>query len=196
MVIFRRLILGFALLFTSLSARAASYGIVAETSPAARTQLDTIIALADELIDAQADDDRALVISVAGGEVTLQQGLTTDKEKLHDATGNLFIENKPWLPLDALYLAAGELDEGDLLVLLSSGSDQGSHYSVAQLAALLAEKKIRLRVIGFGPNEAAKKFLTELATAAGGRSSFPVSASDRQQVLQEIIATLHARKGA
>jgi hypothetical protein len=49
-------------------------------------------------------------------------------------------------------------------------------------------------VIGFGPDDAARKFLTELATATGGRSSFPLSASDRTHVVKEIIATLQARK--
>src|SRR5688572_6344379 len=158
-----RFIMGACLLTIAAAGRAASYGIVADTSPAARPQLDTIIALADALIDAQSDNDRALLVSIAGGEVTLQQALTTDKEKLHDATGSLFIERQGWRPLDALYLAASELAAGDLLVLLTTGTDQGSHYSVKQLAAVLAEKKIRLRVIGFGPDESAKKFLTELA---------------------------------
>jgi hypothetical protein len=187
--------MGAFLLIMAASGRSASYGLVADTSPAARPQLDTIVALADALIEAQSDKDRALLISVAGGEITLLQGLTTDKEKLRDATGSLFIERQAWRPLDALYLAANELAEGDLLVLLSTGTDQGSHYTVTQLAALLAEKKIRLHVIGFGPDDAAKKFLTELATATGGRSSFPVSASDRAHVVKEIIATLQARKG-
>jgi hypothetical protein len=169
---------------------------VADTSPAARPQLDTIIALADALIEAQAEADRALLVSVAGGEIALQQGLTTDKDQLHDATGKLFIESQRWRPLDALYLAAGDLAAGDLLVLLATGTDQGSYYSVTQLAALLAEKKIRLQVIGFGPDAAAKKFLTELATATGGRSSFPMSAADRAQAVKEIIAALRSRKAS
>ena len=50
-------------------------------------------------------------------------------------------------------------------------------------------------MIGFGPDESAKKFLTELATATGGRSSFPVSASDRAHVVKEVIASLQSRKG-
>jgi hypothetical protein len=186
--------MGAFLLLLAALGWAGSYGLVADTSPAARPQLNTIIAVADALIEAQSEKDRALLISVAGGEVILQQGLTTDKEKLHDATGNLFVESQHWLPLDALYLAANELADGDLLVLLSTGADQGSHYSVTQLVALLAKKKIRLQVIGFGPDDAAKKFLIQLATATGGRSSFPVSASDRTHVVKEIIATLQARK--
>jgi hypothetical protein len=133
--------MGALLLILAASGWAASYGLVADTSPAARPQLNTIIAVADALIEAQSDKDRAFLISIAGGEVMLQQGLTTDKEKLHDATGNLFIENQHWLPLDALYLAANELAEGDLLVLLSTGADQGSHYSVTQLAASSPKRK-------------------------------------------------------
>lgn len=41
----------------------------------------------------------------------------------------------------------------------------------------------------------AASFLTELATATGGRISFPVSASDRANVVKEIVAMRQATKG-
>jgi Ca-activated chloride channel homolog len=132
----------------------------------------------------------------------LKQDFTPNTQKLSRALGAISPNGATSL-YDAIFLGARHLreqgfHEKKVLLIMSDGDDNHSHYSLNHVLESLRESKIMVYSVGlrdpfddsqlFG--SAGRKALEKVAEVTGGASYFPRSVSEVQQICRTIARDL------
>jgi Ca-activated chloride channel family protein len=134
-----------------------------------------------------------------------------------ESLDNLYIEGGPTAIIDAVYLAAQNVDEYErtrnpndrkrrALILVSDGEDRDSFYKEQQLFEMLRESDVQIFAVGFvnelskeggfirkSPQATAKAFLERLAKETGGKVYFPNSLSELNGIALDIASELRTQ---
>ena len=195
-----------------------NYSLVIDNSGSLRMQLEKVIEASKILVGTnKPDDETSIVRFVSRDKITIEQNFTSNKTDLFDALDNLFIEGGQTAIIDAVYLAAQEVDEYEktrniadkkrrALILVSDGEDRDSYFNEQQLYELLRETDVQIYVIGFvgdlskdggfiskSPQSKAKSFLERLAQETGGKAYFPNSVNELNTIAADISSELRTQ---
>lgn len=195
-----------------------NYSLVVDNSGSLRAQLEKVIEAGKIIIGTNRPGDETSVIRfVSRDKISIEQNFTADKAELDDALDNLYIEGGQTAIIDAVYLAAEQVNEYEksrdpndrkrrALVLVSDGEDRDSFYKEQQLFNLLRETDVQIYVIGFvgdldkeggfiskSPQGKAKAFLERLAEVTGGKVYFPTDTSQLNDIAANIATELRTQ---
>lgn len=195
-----------------------NYAMVIDNSGSLRFQLEKVIEAAKTIIGTNRPDDETGVIRfVSSSKIEIVQDFTPSKEDLNDALDNLYIEGGQTAIIDAVYLAAEKVDEYEkaqnpydrkrrALILVSDGEDRSSFYKEEQLFKLLRESDVQIYTVGFvkeldddgnfirkSPQKKARNFLERLATETGGKSYFPNTVGELDEIARDIARELRTQ---
>ena len=195
-----------------------NYSLVIDNSGSLRSQLDKVIEASKIIVNTNKPDDATSIIRFVGKEkIEIQQDFTSNKADLNDALENLYVEGGQTAVIDAVYLAAEQVDQYEksrnpnekkrrALILVSDGEDRDSFYKETQLFELLREADVQIFTVGFvselskeggfigkSPQGKAKALLERLATETGGKSYFPNSISELNGIAMDIASELRTQ---
>ncbi len=195
-----------------------NYAMVIDNSGSMRLQLDKVIEASKIIASTnRAEDETSIIRFVDSDKIEITQDFTPSKPDIMEALDNLYIEGGPTAIIDAVYLAAGRVDEYEksrnpndrkrrALILVSDGEDRDSFYKEPQLFELLRESDVQIYVVGFvnelskeggfiskSPQAKSKAFLERLAKETGGKVYFPNSLSELNEIAQDIANELRTQ---
>jgi len=195
-----------------------NYALVIDNSGSLRGQLDKVIEASKIIVNTNKPGDNTSVIRFVSSEkIEITQDFTPNKGDVIEALDNLFIEGGPTAIIDAVYLAAERVDEFEksrnpaekkrrALILISDGEDRDSFYKEQQLFNLLREADVQIYTVGFvgelekeggfvskSPQARAKSFMERLATETGGKSYFPNSINELNDIARDITNELRTQ---
>lgn len=204
--------------FFSKSEVPTNYSLVIDTSGSLRLQIEKVVEASKIIVGTNRPDDETSIIGfISSDKIEVKQDFTNNKADLIDTLDNLYIEPGQTAIIDAVYLAAGEVDRYEktrnpndkkrrALVLVTDGEDRDSSYKEQQLYDLLRETDVQIYVIGFvselskdggfiskSPQGKAKAFLERLATETGGKVYFPNSLEELNGIAQNISSELRTQ---
>ncbi len=204
--------------FFSRSEVPTNYALVIDNSGSLRQQLDKVVEAGKVFVNTNRPDDETMIIRFVGRDkIEIEQPFTTNKVDLNDALDNLYVEGGQTAVIDAVYLAAENVEEYQrsnnsvdkkrrALILVTDGEDRNSYYNEKQLFELLRESDVQIYVIGFvddlskdggfigkSPQGKAKALLERLATETGGKAYFPKSAAELPALAREISNELRTQ---
>lgn len=204
--------------FFSKSEVPTNYAMVIDNSGSLRLQLDKIIEASKIIVNTNRPDDETQIIRFVNSEnIEVLQNFTANKNDLNDALDSMFVEGGQTAIIDAIYLAAEQVDEYEksrnpndrkrrALILVSDGEDRDSFYKEQQLFELLRESDVQIYAIGFvnelskeggfiskSPQGKAKEFLERLAKETGGKVYFPNSLSELNGIATDIANELRTQ---
>ena len=195
-----------------------NYSLVIDNSGSLRSQIDKIIEAGKVIIGTnRPDDETSIVRFVSRDKISIEQPFTANKADLNDALENLYIEGGQTAIIDAVYLAAEQVNEYEktrdandrkrrALIVVSDGEDRDSFYNEKQLFDLLKETDVQIYTIGFvgeldkeggfiskSPQSKAKSFLERLAAETGGKSYFPNNTGELNDIASNIAVELRTQ---
>jgi Ca-activated chloride channel homolog len=195
-----------------------NYAMVIDNSGSMRLLIDKVIESSKIIIGTNRPaDETEIVRFVSSQNIEVLQDFTASKDDLNDALDNMIIEGGQTAIIDAVYLAAQQVDEYEktrnpndkkrrALILVSDGEDRDSFYKEQQLLELLRESDVQIYAIGFvselskeggfiskSPQGKAKAFLENLAKETGGKVYFPNSISELNGIAQDIANELRTQ---
>ena len=204
--------------FFSKSEVPTNYSLVIDNSGSLRQQIEQVIEAGKTLVGSnRQNDETAIIRFVSSDKIEVLQDFSKNKTDLNDALDNMYIEGGQTAIIDAVYLSVERLNQNmtaqkDLdrtrraIVLVTDGEDRSSYYSEAQLLELLKESDVQIFVVGFvkelsndkgfiskSPQGKAKALLERLASATGGKSYFPASASEMNTIAKDIASELRSQ---
>lgn len=204
--------------FFSKSEVPTNYAMVIDNSGSMRLQIDKVIEASKIIIDTnRADDETEIIRFVSQDKIEVLQDFTASKTDLHDALDNMLIEGGQTAIIDAIYLAAEQVDQYEksrnplerkrrALILVSDGEDRASFYKEQQLFELLRESDVQIFAVGFvnelskeggfiskSPQGKAKAFLERLAKETGGKVYFPTNLSELNGIATDIANELRTQ---
>ena len=195
-----------------------SYGLVVDNSGSLRQQITQVIDAAKTIVESNKPGDETFVVRfVSSDEIEIKQDFTADKQSVHDALDDMFVEGGQTAVVDAVYLSSehaaehkkgNELDDKRrrALILVTDGEDRNSHYKVEQLFESLKERDVQIYVIGFvneldkeggfiskSKREKATDLLNRMAKETGGRAFYPNSLTELPGIAEEITKDLRTQ---
>lgn len=195
-----------------------NYALVIDNSGSLRGQLDKVIEASKIIVNTNRPADETSVIRfVNSDKIEVVQDFTTNENDVNDALDNLYIEGGQTAIIDAVYLAAEKADQYDnshnpndkkrrALILISDGEDRSSFYNEKQLFQLLRETDVQIYTVGFineldkgggfvskSPQAKAKSLLERLASETGGKSYFPNSVNELNDIARDISSELRTQ---
>lgn len=195
-----------------------NYAMVIDNSGSMRLQIDKVIEAGKIIINTNRTDDETEIIRfVSSDKIDVLQDFTSNKTDLGEALDNMLIEGGQTAIIDAVYLAAEQVDQYKksrdpndrtrrALILVSDGEDRVSFYKEQQLFELLRESDVQIYVVGFinelskeggfiskSPQAKSKAFLERLAKETGGKVYFPNSLSELNGIAQDIASELRTQ---
>lgn len=195
-----------------------NYALVIDNSGSLRQQLDKVIEAGKVFVSTNRQDDETMIIRFVGRDkIEIEQPFTSNKVDLADALDNLYIEGGQTAVIDAVYLAAENVDDHArsgsgpdrkrrALILVTDGEDRNSYYNEKQLFELLRESDVQIYAIGFvddlskeggfigkSPQGKAKALLERLANETGGKAYFPKSSAELPALAREISNELRTQ---
>jgi Ca-activated chloride channel family protein len=195
-----------------------SYGLIVDNSGSLRTQINQVIEAGKTIVDSNRPGDETFVVRfVSSEEIKIMQDFTPDKQAVHDALDDMFVEGGQTAVMDAVYLSAehasghkrgNPLDDKRrrALILVTDGEDRASFYKQDQLFEALKESDVQIYVIGFvnelekergfiskSKRDKAVSLLDRLAKETGGRAFYPNSLSELPQIAQEITKDMRTQ---
>lgn len=204
--------------FFSKSEVPTNYAMVIDNSGSMRLQLDKVIEASKIIVNTNRPDDETEIIRfVSSDKIEVLQDFTPSKADLNDALDNMLVEGGQTAIIDAIYLAAEQVDQYEktrnpndrkrrALILVSDGEDRASFYKEQQLFELLRESDVQIYAIGFvnelskeggfiskSPQGKAKDFLERLAKETGGKVYFPNSLSELNGIATDIANELRTQ---
>jgi Ca-activated chloride channel family protein len=181
----------------SLETRPITMAILIDTSGSMREELDQVQDAAKGFVETLRPQDKALVVDF-DENVYLLQKLTPEHGLLHAAIEGTDAEGGTAL-YDAIYAAYRRLRtiEGrKTIVLLTDGADTNSRFSYQKVLELTRTNDVVIYSIGLGATVldiGIRGSLKQLADETGGRSFFPSSAADLENVYQQIAEDLRSQ---
>jgi Ca-activated chloride channel family protein len=195
-----------------------NYALVIDNSGSLRPQLEKVIEAGKIIVNTnRPGDETSIVRFVSSDKIEITQDFTPNKSDLTEALDNLFIEGGPTAIIDAVYLAAEKVDQYEksrnpnekkrrALILVSDGEDRDSYYKEPQLFNLLREADVQIYTVGFvndldkeggfvskSPRDKAMNFLKRLAEETGGKSYFPNSVNELNEIARDIASELRTQ---
>lgn len=195
-----------------------SYGLVVDNSGSLRHQINQVIDAAKTIVESNKPGDETFVVRfISSDEIKIMQDFTADKQSVHDALDDMFVEGGQTAVIDAVYLStehAAEHKKGNLLddkrrralILVTDGEDRNSHYKVEQLFESLKERDVQIYVIGFvneleaeggfiskSKRDKATDLLNRMAKETGGRAFYPTSLTELPGIAEEITKDLRTQ---
>jgi Ca-activated chloride channel homolog len=195
-----------------------NYSLVIDNSGSLRAQLDKVIEAGKVIIGTNRPaDETSIVRFVSRDKISIEQPFTANKVDLNDALENLYIEGGQTAIIDAVYLAAEQVNEYEksrdpndrkrrALIVVSDGEDRDSFYNEKQLFDLLKETDVQIYTIGFvgeldkeggfiskSPQSKAKSLLERLAAETGGKSYFPNNTGELNDIASNIATELRTQ---
>jgi Ca-activated chloride channel family protein len=195
-----------------------SYGLVVDNSGSLRQQITQVIDAAKTIVESNKPGDETFVVRfVSSDDIEIKQDFTADKQSVHDALDEMFVEGGQTAVVDAVYLSSehaaehkkgNELDDKRrrALILVTDGEDRNSHYKVEQLFESLKERDVQIYVIGFvneldkeggfiskSKREKATDLLNRMAKETGGRAFYPNSLTELPGIAEEITKDLRTQ---
>jgi Ca-activated chloride channel family protein len=179
-----------------------TYGLAIDSSGSLHDQYNDVVAAATNIINSNKPDDETFVVRfISSDKIEMMQTRTSDKRLLQSAMDALYIEAGQTAVIDAIYLSADYLakQKGDgtlrrrALILVTDGEDRNSYYKKETLFQFLASNDTQIFTIALtqelkGPRkDKTLSFLRQLATDTGGRTYYPLSRADIQNVSSQII---------
>lgn len=204
--------------FFSKSEVPTNYVMVIDNSGSMRLQLDKVIEASKIIVRTNRPDDETSIIRFVDSQnIEITQDFSPNKDEIMESLDNLFIEGGPTAIIDAVYLAAQNVDEYErsksgndrkrrALILVSDGEDRDSFYKEQQLFEMLRESDVQIFAVGFvnelskegglirkSPQATAKSFLERLAKETGGKVYFPNSLSELNGIALDIASELRTQ---
>jgi len=178
-----------------------SVGLVIDASGSMNSKMDRLRTAAMTFVHESNPEDETSIVSFAD-DVELKQDFTADTQKLSRALEDISTTGYTSL-YDAILLGAKHLqEEGShekkVLLIVSDGDDNRSHYSLNQVLESLRESKIIVYSVGLRDefddsqmfDSQGRKALKKVAEVTGGASYFPRSVSEVQQICRTIARDL------
>jgi len=179
-----------------------SVGLVFDESGSMGFKEQTARAAAAQLLKTMNSNDEAFLVEFSDA-AKLSVAFTSHTEQIQNA---LTVSQPGGLTamLDAVNLALGEMKEAKnprkAIVIISDGGDNHSHYTSAQIEALVREADVQIYAMGvfdplaslFLPPEeiSGPRLLSEIATQTGGRAFAATLTSDLPSVASRIAVEL------
>ncbi len=132
--------------------------LVIDNTGSMRTKLDEILFAGSVIISNLRPKDEAFVIRfVNSANIQLQEQWTSDQIKLKRAIGNMYIEGGQSAVLDAVYLAADELQKREkedkskrcAILLISDVEDRSSYYKYEQVLKLFKDTDLQTFILSY-----------------------------------------------
>ncbi|MGI8786563.1 MAG: VWA domain-containing protein [Pyrinomonadaceae bacterium] len=195
-----------------------NYSLVIDNSGSLRSQLEKVIEAGKIIVGTnRSDDETSIIRFVSSDKIEILQNFTAKKADLDEALDNMYIEGGQTAIIDAVYLAAEQVDQYEksrdpndrkrrALILVTDGDDRDSFYKEQQLFELLKESDVQIYTIGFvgeldkeggfiskSPQGKAKALLERLATETGGKSYFPIDVGELNNIAGDIARELRTQ---
>ena len=179
-----------------------SVGLVIDASSSMYNKLDRLKAAALTFVRESNPEDETFIVSF-GDAAYLEQDFTRSTRELRRSLRTISPHGQTAL-YDAVQLAAEHLEKGGhekkVLLVVSDGEDNNSTTKLGRLLEDIRESKIIVYSVGILGEEGllnrgpfatkAKKALKEFAEVTGGRSFFPKTVNDVDEVCQRIAYEL------
>lgn len=172
-------------------------GIIVDCSGSQRLQMDKVVNVIKQYVDAMQDGDQAFIVRyVDAGKITLAQDLTGEKSELIDTAEGLYVEGGQTAMSDAVEYAAKyfgknkQSQTGGVLILISSGEDRNSARSIDDTIGALKEQQLRVFTIGISDLKVSTKLLDRLAKDTGGKAFVPRTVSDFSNTVLDITRSI------
>ena len=177
-------------------------GIVVDCSGSQRLQMDRVVNLIKQYIEAMQDGDQTFIVRyVDAGKITIAQELTTQKAELTDTAEGLYVEGGQTAMSDAIEYAAKyfgkskQAQNGGVLILISSGDDRNSAKTIDDAVSALKGQQLRLYAIGLSDLKVSTKNLDRLTRDTGGKTFVPRTTDDLSNAIQEINRSIRGAAG-
>lgn len=195
-----------------------NYSLVVDNSGSLRPQIDKVIEAGKILVSAnRPDDETAIIRFISSDKIEVLQDFSKNKADLNDALDNMYIEGGQTAIIDAVYLSVERLNKQvtaqkeidrtrRAIILITDGEDRSSYYTEPQLIELLKESDVQIFVVGFvgdlasekgfiskSPQGKAKSFLERLSAATGGKTYFPSSPNELNDIAKDIASELRTQ---
>jgi Ca-activated chloride channel family protein len=179
-----------------------SVGVIFDTSGSMSYKLRTSRDAATQLLTALDKEDQAFLVEFADS-AKLSVSFTGPKEDMQAALKNVQAGGQTAM-LDAINTGLVEMKKAKnsrkAIVIVSDGGDNSSHYTAAQIEALVREADVQIYAMGvfdpvfsFGatPEEiSGPRLLSEIASQTGGRAFAAAVPSDLPSVANRIAVEL------
>ena len=182
---------------TSASASPIYTGIVVDCSGSQRLQMDRVVGLIKQYVEAMQGDDEAFILRyVDAGKISIVQDMTKDRTELIDTAEGLYVEGGPTAMSDAVDYAAKyfaknkQSQSGAVMFLISSGEDRNSAKSMDDAVANLKEQQVRVYAIGLSDLKVSTKLLDRLAKDTGGKTFVPRTTADLSNAILDITKSI------
>jgi Ca-activated chloride channel family protein len=201
-----------------------TYGLIIANTSFAQAQLGMFIGMSKTIIESnRAGDETFLARFRPERRASIEWRFTPDKAALFSALDELQTETRATALYDCIYLSAAHIAEQSddartrgshlprrrALILVTDGSDRGSHYTQAELFEQLRAEDVQLYIVGFvketdataattthgraGAPEQPRALLERLARETGGRVFFPRAITELPRIAQEITRDLRTQ---
>ncbi|HET9481460.1 MAG TPA: VWA domain-containing protein [Candidatus Polarisedimenticolia bacterium] len=181
----------------AIETRPITMAILLDTSGSMREELSTVQEAAKAFVGTLRPQDRAMVIDF-DENVYLLQNLTSDHQPLRLAIEGTDAEGGTAF-YDAIFAAYRRLrgiDGRKAVVLLTDGADTNSRFSYQKVLEMTRTHDVVIYSIGLGATVldiGIRGSLKQLADETGGRSYFPRTAHDLEDVYQQIAEDLRSQ---
>jgi Ca-activated chloride channel family protein len=202
--------------FFSVAEVPTNYTLVVDNSGSMRHLLEKVIEASKIIVGTnRPDDETSIVRFVSSNKIEILQNFTSNTSDLNDALENMYVEGGQTAVLDAVYLAAEKVENYErvrndrkrrALILISDGEDRSSFYSEKQVIELLRESDVQIYVVGFtgelsrdggffsrSPRAKAEALLKRLAEVTGGKTYFPQSTAELNEIARDIASELRTQ---
>ena len=185
------------LLEFSQETRPITMAILIDTSGSMREEIGTVQEAGKAFVATLRPEDRALVIDF-DENVYLLQDLTSDHKLLDDAIHGTDAEGGTafYDALFAAYRKMRHIEGRKTIVLLTDGADTNSRFSYQKVLELTRTHDVVIYSIGLGVTAldvGVRGSLKQLADDTGGRSYFPHSAKELEDIYGQIAEDLRSQ---
>lgn len=179
---------------------AISVGIILDVSGSMKDKISTARDAASTFLKTGNPEDENFLITFASSP-TVATDFTTDTSKLQNRL--LFTPAKGMTAMyDSVYLGLAKLREGSnpkkAILLITDGEDNHSRYTFSQVKEFVKEQDVQIYGIGIvddwnsqlGAGRTGRAMIEELSELTGGRSFFPDSVYELEDICAKIAVEL------
>lgn len=179
---------------------AISVGIILDVSGSMKDKISTARDAASTFLKTGNPEDENFLITFASNP-TVATDFTTDTSKLQNRL--LFTPAKGMTAMyDSVYLGLAKLREGSnpkkAILLITDGEDNHSRYTFSQVKEFVKEQDVQIYGIGIvddwnsqlGAGRTGRAMIEELSELTGGRSFFPDSVYELEDICTKIAVEL------
>jgi VWFA-related protein len=179
-------------------------GIVVDCSGSQRLQMDHVLSVIKQFVEAMQPGDEAFVVRfVDPAKTSVVQEFTGEKSDLIDAAEGLYVEAGQTSLFDAVDYSAKYLTKNKpasdggtrSIILISSGDDRWGAKSADDTLALLKEQQVRVYAIGLSDLKVSTKSLDEISKESVGKKYSPRTTADLSNAVIDIVKLMRGAVG-